>query len=142
MPSSNRPSSRSGSSSSRPTRGDDPADGVPVDPDQPADRGLVGARGKPRDELLEIAGELRAGPGERDALDADAAGRALKAPQPSPDLQPPHAEVEVAPARVDRPPVMPVPGLKLALRALEPAPAQRHLHDHPSGLKLDLPDPH
>jgi len=48
---------------------DDPPDGVPVDPDQPSDRALVGLRRQPRDQRLEIAGEPAGVPRERHALD-------------------------------------------------------------------------
>jgi hypothetical protein len=51
--------------------GDDPADRVPVDPGQPLDRGLIGPRCQPRDELLEITGEPGAMTRERNTLDPD-----------------------------------------------------------------------
>ena len=38
---------------------DDPPDGVPVDPQHPLDRRLVGPRRQPRDQALEVARELR-----------------------------------------------------------------------------------
>jgi hypothetical protein len=68
---------------------DDPPDGAPVDPEHPLDRCLVRPGREPRDEAFEVARELRARAGERDALGTCPV---LGAPQPPPaavDLQPP-----------------------------------------------------
>jgi len=95
-----------------------------------------------RDELLEVARELRPVTRERDALDQHPVHGARKAPQPGADLEPPDPQVEVAPGRVDRALIMAVRRLKLAPRADEPAPPERHPGDHEPRLELDRLDPH
>ena len=79
---------------------DDPPDRLPVDPRQPAGGRLVGLRRQPDDEVLEIAREPRAVTSERDALHMHAVLGATKPSQPGVNLQPPAAEIEVAPDRV------------------------------------------
>jgi hypothetical protein len=61
---------------------DDPPDGAPVDPQHPGDRRLVGAGRQPRDEVLEIAGEVRAAASEWHLLGAHAVSRADQPAQP------------------------------------------------------------
>jgi hypothetical protein len=94
---------------------DDPPDGVPVDPQHPLDRRLVRLGSQPRDQALEIAGELRPGTGERDALGARSVLRAPQPPAATVDLKPPDPEIEMPPDRVHRPLVLarprPVPAL-------------------------------
>ena len=79
---------------------DDPPDRVPVDPRQPAGRGLVGLRRQPRDQVLEVAREPGAVTGERHALDQRPMLGADKPSQPRVNLEPPDPEVQVAPDRV------------------------------------------
>src|SRR5205814_4748820 len=57
---------------------DDPPDGVPVDPDQAGDRGLVHRSRQPSDQLLEVAGEPRPVPRERHRFHSHAMLGALK----------------------------------------------------------------
>ena len=73
---------------------DDPPDRVPVDPQHPLDRRLVGPRRQPRDQALEVARELRARPGERDALGPRPVPRAPQPPATAMDLQPPDPEIK------------------------------------------------
>jgi hypothetical protein len=122
---------------------DDPPDGVPVDPDQPLDRRLVGPGGQPRDERLEVAREPTRVPGERNALHPDPVLGALKPPQLSAELEPPHAEIEVPPDRLDMLAVMTVRRGELAQRAPQPPTSERDPHHHPVGVELHLahPDP-
>jgi hypothetical protein len=53
--------------------GDDPSDGVPRDPQQSGDRFLGHLLGQPRDDVFEVTGVGRAGPGPRDGLITHAA---------------------------------------------------------------------
>jgi hypothetical protein len=121
---------------------DDPPDGGPVDAQHPLDRRLVGARGKPGRQVLEVARQARAVTRERHALDADAVLRADQPAQPRADLQAPDAEVEMAPIRIDRAHIVTARGRERAQRAEQPTAAQRDLHDHAVGLELDLSDAH
>ena len=121
---------------------DDPPDRVPVDPQHPLDRRLVGARRQPRDEAFEVACELRPRTGERDALGPRPVHRA---PQPSTaatDLEPPDPEIQVPPDRVHRPLVLPSARRVPALGADQQPAAQRDLDYDPIGLEANLPDPH
>jgi hypothetical protein len=43
---------------------DDPPDRIPVDPQHPLDRRLIGPSGQPGDQAFEVAREVRSGPGE------------------------------------------------------------------------------
>ena len=103
---------------------DDPPDRVPVDPEHPLDRRLVGPRRQPRDQALEVARELRARPGERDALGARPVLRAPQPPAAAVDLKPPDPEIEMPPHRVLRPRVLARPGRVVAQRADQPPAAQ------------------
>lgn len=119
---------------------DDAPDGVPVDTHQPAQRGLVHGRGQPADQILEVAGEPRPGPGETDALGADTVVGAAKPAQIGAHVEPPVPEVEVPPARRDRPDVVAGPGGERALRAAQlPAP-QPDGDDHPGLLEVHVGD--
>jgi hypothetical protein len=120
---------------------DDPPDRVPVDPQKPLDGGLVDASHQPRDEALEVAGELRAWAGERDALGPRPVLRAPQPPAAAVDLQPPDAEIEMAPDGVLRPGVLPRPARVPALRAHKPAATERDLHAHAVRLEPNIPDP-
>jgi hypothetical protein len=77
---------------------DDPPDGVPADPQQPADRGAGHLLGQPRDDVLKVARvrRTRARPWHR--LQADAAVATAQPAQLALDDAPAGAEVEVAPA--------------------------------------------
>jgi hypothetical protein len=57
--------------------------------DQTADGLLVGGGGEDVDQVLEVPGELRPGPGEGDGLTPDVVGGAPKAPQAGSHLQAP-----------------------------------------------------
>ena len=120
---------------------DDPPDGVPVDPDQAGDRGLVHRSRQPSDQLLEVAGEPRPVPRERHRFHSHAMLGALKPSELGAELEAPDAEIEMPPARLDRLLVVAVARGELAQRALEPPSPQRHRHDHPIGVKLNLPHP-
>ena len=122
---------------------DDPPDGIPVDPDQPLDRGLVRSGSQPRDELHEVAGKPAGVTGERDALDSDAVLRALKPAQLRAELEPPDTEIEVPPDRLDLLAVMTVRRGELAQRAPQPPAPQRDPHHHPVSVELHPahPDP-
>ena len=120
---------------------DDPPNGAPVDPHQPADRALVGPRSQVGDEALEVPGEVRARTGERNALGAHPMNRAGQSPQLRTDLKPPDPEIQVAPDREHRPDVVAVRGAERALRAHQTPAAQRHLHDDPVGLEANPSDP-
>ncbi len=121
---------------------DDPPDRVPVDPQHPLDRRLIGPRRQPRDQALKVPGELRPRPGERNALRPRPMLRAPQPPTTAMDLQPPDPEIKMPPDRVLRPRVLARRRRILALRADQPAAAKRHLDDHPVGLEPNLPDPH
>ena len=120
---------------------DDPPDRAPVDPEHPLDRCLVGARRQPRDEAFEVARELRAWAGERDALSARPVLGAPKTPPSAMDLKPPGPEIQVPPDRVLRPRVLARSGRVLAQRADKAPASQRDLDDHPARLKPNLLDP-
>ena len=121
---------------------DDPPDRAPVDPEQPLDRGLVGPSREPCDQAFEVAGELRARAGERNALSPRSVHRAPQPPPAAVDLEPPDPEVQVPPDGVLRPRVLPRPARVPTLRADQPPAAQRDLHPHLVGLEPNLPDPH
>ena len=121
---------------------DDPSDRVPVDPQHPLERRLVNLGSQPRDQTLEIPGELRARPRERDRLGQRPMLRAPQPPAPAMDLKRPDAQVQMAPDRVHRPLVLARPreyehfGQTSFLRR------SAHLDDHPIGLEPNLLDPH
>ena len=94
------------------------------------------------DQALEIARELRARPGERDALSPRSVLRAPQAPAATVDLKPPDPEIEMSPDRVDRPLVLPRPSRVLAQRAEKTAASERDLDHHRVALEADLPDPY
>ncbi len=79
---------------------------------------------------------------ERDALGEHPVARAAQPPAPTADLQPPDAQIEVAPDRVHRARVAARRRRELTARALQPAAAQRHLDLHPILPKPYLLDPH
>ncbi len=120
----------------------DPPDGGPVDAQHPLDRRLVRPGGQPRHQALEVAREVRAVTREADALDADAVLRTGQSAQPGADLQAPDAEIEMAPAGIDRAHVMAMGGRERAQRADQPSPAQGDLHYDAVGLKADIADVH
>ncbi len=121
---------------------DDPTDRLPIDPRQPARRGLIHARRQPRDEIVEVAGEPGAVAGERDPLHVHAVLGALQAPQSRADFQPPDPEIQVPPPRLVRLEVVAMPRAIRALRAMQTATTQRDPDDHTVGLKRDVRDPY
>jgi hypothetical protein len=88
----------------------DPPDGVPVDPQEPGDRGLVGLGGQERGHVLEVTREPGPRPGERHRLHQHPVRRALQAPQQAPHDHYVLPEVQVPPPRRHRPGVVPGPG--------------------------------
>ena len=121
--------------------GDHPPDGVPVDPHEPADGGLVHLGGEEADEILQVGGVARTGPGEGDAFCPHAMIRAGQPPQLGTHLEAPDTEVEVAPRRLDRTAVIACFRLEFALGAAEQPPTQRHGdHDRLVG-ELDVTHP-
>jgi len=108
-----------------------PTNGSPRHPTQPGDRRLVHPRRQPRDEVVEVAGQVRARAGERDRFDDDPVGRARQPPQGGLDLDRPRAQVEVSPRRRARPGVVAGRRLVTTMRAHQPAAAQLDSHgDH------------
>jgi len=122
--------------------GDDAPDGVPVDAHEAADRRLVGRRRQEPDEILEVGGEMRAGPGKGDGLDMNAMGGTQDPSQARPDLKAPGPEVQVAPVGVDEPGVVAGGGAVFTQRAAQPASAQSDAYHHPVGRKGDFANPH
>src|SRR5439155_19450569 len=117
---------------------DDPPDGVPADPEQPADRRARHLLGQPRHDVLEVARVRGARPGPRHRLHANTAGAAAQQPQLALDHAATGAEIEVAPT-LDAP----VVDLELttgltASGTDTPAPPQAHGHDHPLGPERDV----
>ena len=121
---------------------DDPADRGPVDPRQPAGRGLVGLRCQPRDEVLEIASEPDAVTGEWDALHQRAVLGATQPPQPRMDLEPPDPEIKATPDRVMMLLVLAMAGGVGALRAMKATTTQRDRDHHLARLAADRANPH
>jgi hypothetical protein len=103
--------------------------GVPVDAQEPGDRGLVGSGGQERGHVLEVAGEPAAGPGERHRLGHHPAAGAVQPAQQGPHGDGRRTEVQMPPCRGDRTPVVAPPRLVAAVRADQPAPPQRHVDD-------------
>lgn len=120
---------------------DDPPDGLPVDPHQPADRGLVGPGRQPRDELLEVAREASAVAGERDALHQRPVLGTAQPPQPSADLQPPDPQVQMPPDRVVMLAALATARAVRAPRAPKTPTAKRDPDDDPVGLEDDRAHP-
>ena len=79
---------------------DDPPDGLPVDPHQPAGRGPIGLGQKPGDKVFEVAREAGAVAGERHALDQRPMLGTTQPSEPRVNLQPPDPQVQVPPDRV------------------------------------------
>ncbi len=94
------------------------------------------------DQVVKVAREPRAVASERDALHVHAVLGATKPPQPGVNLQPPTAEIEVAPDRVVKLLVLPMARGVRALRTMKTTTTQRHRDHHPIRLKTNLPDPH
>ena len=75
------------------------ADGAPAHPAQPGDRALVHPRGQPRQQVVEVAAQVRARSSERHSLGDHTMGRAGQPPQLGSHLDPPHSQIEVPPPR-------------------------------------------
>jgi len=116
----------------------DHPNGPPGDPDKPRHRGLVHAGRQPRHQVLDVAGEARLRPGERHLLGAHSVGGTVDPAQPGRDDQPEAAKVQVAPRGVHRASVVARPGRVLAVRAHEPAAAQRDRDGDLRRLERDL----
>jgi len=106
----------------------DPPDGVPVDTQEPGDRGLVRLGGQERGHVLEVAGEPGPVPGKRHHLGHHPAGRTVQPAQLRAHHHERGAQVQVPPRRGDRTPVVAPPGGAAAVRAPQPAPPQRQIH--------------
>ncbi len=123
--------------------GSDPPDGLPVDADQPGDRRLVGLGRQERHQRLEIGrDEARAGPSERHRLHPDPVRRACQSAQMSPNLETPHAEVEVSPARdVGPAELVGGTGAVCAIGAGQSPSRKSHSHHHHGRRELHRGDP-
>jgi hypothetical protein len=121
---------------------DDPPDRLPVDPHQPAGRGLVGLGRQPRDQVFEVAREARAVASERDALHVHAMLGATQPPQPGADLEPPDPQIEMPPDRVVMLAALAMPRGVRALRAPQATMAQHDRDEDSIGLEADRADPH
>jgi hypothetical protein len=121
---------------------DDPPDRLPIDPEHPRDRRLVGTGHKPRDEIVEIAGEPRAVPRERNTLDMHPMLRTAQSPQARADIESPHPEIQVPPHRLVMLAVLAMPRRIAALRAAKAPTTQRDDHDDSVGLEADRPNPY
>ena len=121
---------------------DDAPDRLPVDPDQPRDRHLVGLGRQPRDEVIEVARAARSMTRERDALDVHAVLGTTQLTQPRANLQPPDAEIQMPPDRLVILHALTRAGRELAQRADQPLAPQRHAHHDTIGEELHAPDPH
>jgi hypothetical protein len=117
---------------------DDPAGGVPVDPHQALQRGLVHRGRQPADQVLEVPGEPRTCPGERDPFGPDPMRGAVQPAQVRPDLQPPRTQVQVPPRRGHRPPVVLRLGREHAQRAVQLPGRELDGDDHRGRLELHL----
>jgi hypothetical protein len=117
---------------------DDPPDGVPADPQQPADRRAGHLLGQPGDDVLEVARVRGAGARPRHRLQANAAVAAAQAPQLALDDAAAGAEIEVAPALDPSVVDLELPAGLPAARADAPATAQTDGHDHPLGAEADI----
>lgn len=85
---------------------------------------------------------MRAGPGEGDCFDDDPVGRAAQTAQGGGDLDPPHSQIQMPPARGPIPGVVTGGGLEPTVRADEPATAQGHRHDDQGREEGDIDDVH
>jgi hypothetical protein len=120
---------------------DDATDGVPIDPDHPADRALIGPGRQPRDELLEIAGEPAGVPSERHALDPDPVLRALEPPQLGAELQAPDPQIQVPPDRLDVLQVVAVRRGETTQRATKTPAPKRQVDRDPVLVEADTANP-
>ena len=121
--------------------GDDLADGVPPDPQQPGDRRLGHLLRQPRHDVFEVAGVMGTRPGPRHRFGAhDAAVRAPEQPQLAFDHAARRAEIQVAPA-LDAVVMHGQARAGLPAARAHPAPAaQPHGHDHPLAGEADIDD--
>jgi hypothetical protein len=118
---------------------DDPADGLPSDPEQRRDRRLGHLLGEEGDHVLEVARVADARPGEGHRFHPHAAVGADDAPQAVLDEAALATEIEVAPATGM---AIVHPGEDLAAaRAHRAPPAERNLDDHPLRAERDVDDP-
>lgn len=102
---------------------------APRHPAQAGDRCLVHPRRQPRQQFIEVAGQLGSWPGERHALDDDAVSRAAQPAQRRGQLHAPHAQIQMPPARLHRSRVVARAGRVAAVPARQPA-APQHDRDH------------
>ena len=117
---------------------DDPPGGVPVDADQPGQRGLVHGGRQPAHQVLEVPGEPGTGPGERHTLGDDPVHRAAQPPQVGPDPQPPGGQVQVPPRRGHRSGVVPGLGGEFTPRATQQPRPQPHADHDRVGAELHI----
>jgi hypothetical protein len=106
----------------------DRADGAPGDPGERADRGLVGLGDQPRHQVLEVSSVARSRPCERHPLDPHAMLRAAQPSASHRDPANPPAHVQVPPARVNLPRVIPMPRREPAQWTNKATTSQPHCH--------------
>ena len=93
------------------------ADGAPGDAGERGHRGLVGLGDQPHDQVLEVAGEPRPGAGETHRLGHHTMLRTAQPATAHYQHADPSAQVKMPPPGIDRPAVVPVPGLVRTRRA-------------------------
>ena len=108
----------------------------PRHPAQAGDRGLVHPRGQPRQQVVEVPGQVRPRPGEGNGLHHHAVIGAAQTTQLGPDLEPPRPQVEMTPARRRRSGVVAEAGSCTRSGSTQPSPAQGYGDDHDRGQEL------
>jgi len=136
----NRPSSRPGSSSVATTRSHARPTVRHDTRHRRAIAVFVHASRQPRQQVIEVAGQLRSGPGERDTLDDHPVGGAAQPPQHGAQLDLPRAQIEVPPRRRDRAGVVASSSRVAAVTAYQPPSSQRDRDPHDRGQELDVGD--
>src|SRR5215217_7394426 len=117
---------------------EDPPDGVPADPQQPADRRARHLLRQPRDHVLEVARVCGPRPRPWDRLHANTAIAAAQQPQLALDHAATGAKIQMAPA-LDAPVVdLQLPAGLPAGRTDAPPAAQPHGDDHPLRSETDV----
>ncbi len=113
-----------------------PSHAAPRHSGKSADRGLVHLDRQPRDQVIEVAGQVRPRPGEWHGLCHDLVDRTPQPSQRSAQLDPPHTQIQMPPHRLNRSGVVARSGPVFAVRAHQPSPTQRHRHHNQGGQEL------